>query len=109
MIQVFQNLVGNAIKFRADRVPLVRIGARDTGRTWLLTVADNGIGIPADAHERIFAVFQRLHPRSRYEGSGIGLAITKKIVERHGGRMRVDSVVGEGTTFTIELPKDPAG
>ena len=108
MMQVFQNLIGNAIKFRAgNTVPVVRVQAEDVGTEWLVSISDNGIGIAPEYFQRIFVIFQRLHGRSRYEGTGIGLSICKKVVERHGGRIEVVSEPGQGTTFRIHLPKNP--
>jgi PAS domain S-box-containing protein len=108
MVQVFQNLIGNAIKFRAENtVPVVRVQAEDAGTEWLVSVSDNGIGIAPEYFQRIFVIFQRLHARTRYEGTGIGLSICKKVVERHGGRIEVTSEPGQGTTFHIHLPKNP--
>ena len=104
--QVLQNLVGNAIKFRAaDRAARVHVAARrdDDGRL-VVSIRDNGIGIEPAYFERVFVIFQRLHPRERYPGTGIGLAITKKIIERHGGTIWVESSVGEGTTVSFSLP-----
>ena len=106
VMQLFQNLVGNAIKFCApDRPCRVHVSARKEGDMWEFAVRDNGIGIPADAHDRIFVIFQRLHARDRYGGTGIGLAICKKIVERHGGTIRVESTPGEGSAFLFTLPE----
>ncbi len=103
--QLFQNLVGNAIKFRRDDVaPQIRVGARLEGANWLIWVQDNGIGIDPQYHERIFLVFQRLHSREKYAGTGIGLAICKKIVEQHGGRLWLKSEAGKGATFYFTLP-----
>ncbi len=103
--QVFQNLVGNAIKFgRADVPVTIHISARQQDGKVLFSVADNGIGIEPEYREKIFVVFERLHGRERYEGSGIGLAIVKRIVERHGGRIGVESEVGKGSTFYFTLP-----
>ena len=102
--QVFQNLVSNSIKFRGVDAPRIEITAERRGATWDISVSDNGIGIEPRFHERIFVVFQRLHERSKYKGSGIGLAIVAKILELHGGSVRVDSVVGEGSRFTVSLP-----
>ena len=102
---LFQNLISNAIKFRAPgRAPVVRITAERQNTGWLFAVADNGIGIDSNYYDRIFKIFQRLHTRDKYEGTGIGLSICKKIVERHGGRIWVTSVSDEGTTFCFTLP-----
>lgn len=102
--QVLQNLIGNALKFCAPGVaPRVQVRAERDGKWWAIHVDDNGIGIPAEHHERIFTVFQRLHAREAYEGTGIGLAICKKIVERHGGSIRVAPGSTEGTRFTFTL------
>jgi light-regulated signal transduction histidine kinase (bacteriophytochrome) len=105
LIQLFQNLIGNALKFRAERTPHIHIGATAAGDFWQFSVHDNGIGIEPQYFERIFQVFQRLHTRREYKGTGIGLAICKKIVERNGGRIWVESEVGQGTTFYFTLPK----
>jgi len=101
--QIFQNLIGNAIKFRSEREPVVWVSAVRSGHEVTFSVADNGIGIAAKYRERIFLMFQRLHDRSRYEGSGIGLAIVQRIVERHGGRVWLESEEGHGTTFHFTL------
>ncbi len=103
--QVFQNLVGNALKFRRPgHPPRVVVRAERDGGMWRFAVQDNGIGIAPEFTERVFVVFQRLHTREEYEGTGIGLAIAKRIVERHGGRMWVESTLGEGSTFHFTLP-----
>jgi PAS domain S-box-containing protein len=107
--QLFQNLVGNAIKFRAEAAPRVTIRAVQQGDRWLFSVADNGIGIDMKYADRIFQMFQRLHELGRYEGSGIGLSIAKRIVERHGGRIWVESREGHGTTFHFTLRAVPRG
>jgi signal transduction histidine kinase len=105
LAQLFQNLVGNAIKFRRPEVtPTVHVGARRVADTWELTVADNGIGIDPEYFERIFLVFQRLHGREEYPGTGIGLALCRRIVDRHGGRLWVTSEPGRGSTFHFTLP-----
>jgi signal transduction histidine kinase len=104
LTQVFQNLIGNALKFRREAGPRVTIAVRRAGADWVFSVQDNGIGIEARHFSRIFAVFQRLHDRTAYEGTGIGLATVKKIVERHHGRIWVESVPGEGSTFHVALP-----
>jgi signal transduction histidine kinase len=103
-VQLFQNLIGNAIKFRRDEPPRVHISAHREGDRWAVAVADNGIGMEERHIPQIFEVFQRLHPQGKYPGTGIGLSICKKIVERHHGTIRVQSEVGVGTTFTVVLP-----
>ncbi len=106
--QLFQNLVANAIKFRAEgRPPVVQVEGVTDGDVVRFRVQDNGIGIRPEYFERIFVIFQRLHTRDRYEGSGIGLSIAKKIVERHGGQLTLSSTVGEGTRFAFTLPAAP--
>lgn len=105
--RLFQNLIGNAVKFAAaDRPPFIRIDAEAKGALWRITIADNGIGIPADQRERVFGIFQRLHGISQYEGTGIGLAACKRIVELHGGLIQVQSPTGEGCTISFTLPMD---
>jgi PAS domain S-box-containing protein len=102
--QVFQNLIGNALKFRGERKPVVRVRAERRADHWLFSIADNGIGMEPEHTDRIFLIFQRLHNQSDYPGTGIGLAVVKKIVERHGGRIWVESQPGTGSTFYFTLP-----
>jgi len=105
LARLFQNLIGNALKYRLpDRPCAIRVTCSRQGTDWRCDVADNGIGIEPAYFERIFRIFQRLHPQGRYDGTGIGLAICKKIVDRHGGRIWVDSVPGEGSVFSFTLP-----
>jgi len=104
--QVFQNLIGNAIKFRKPEPPVVQITAQKEGNEWLISIADNGIGISSDYLNDIFVIFHRLHTRDEYPGNGIGLAICKRIIERHGGRIWVESEKGNGTTFKFNLPAE---
>jgi PAS domain S-box-containing protein len=106
--QLFQNLIGNAIKFRGNEPPYIHVSASRKGNAWVFSVRDNGIGIAPEYAERIFIIFQRLHGRDEYAGTGIGLAICKKIVERHGGRIWAESEVGKGATFYFTLPANKA-
>ncbi|MGE5499995.1 MAG: PAS domain S-box protein [Syntrophothermus sp.] len=103
--QLLQNLLSNSLKFRTERAPEIRISATLRENEWLFRISDNGIGIDPQYFERIFMLFQRLHDSGTYPGTGIGLAICKKIVERHGGRMFVESEPGRGTTFYFTIPK----
>jgi PAS domain S-box-containing protein len=108
LTQLFQNLIGNAIKFRGKEPPTIHVGAERKGEEWQFSIKDNGIGIAPEYQGRIFAIFQRLHTRTEYAGTGIGLAICKKIVERHNGRIWVESDVDKGSTFYFTMPVKPS-
>ena len=109
LTQLFQNLISNAIKFNASRKPRVAVTVRRAGSMWEFRIADNGIGIDPAHFERIFQVFQRLHTRETYAGTGIGLALCRKIVERHGGTIRIESAKGQGATFCFTLQAAEGG
>lgn len=106
LLQVFQNLISNAIKFHdKNTTPEIHIFASELSNEWCICFKDNGIGIPPESHEKIFLIFQRLHSRYEYSGTGVGLAICKKIIDRHGGKIWVESKPGEGATFCFTIPK----
>ena len=104
MGQLLQNLITNAIKFHGDQPPRIHLSARQEGQEWVIAVRDHGIGFDPQYAEGIFKVFQRLHTKEEYPGTGIGLAICKKIVERHGGRIWAESEPGQGATFYFTIP-----
>lgn len=104
LTQPFQNVIGNALKYRGEEPPVIRIQAEAVDDWWKISVADNGTGVDADYREQIFGLFQRLHGGAKYSGSGIGLAICQKIVQRYGGRIWVESEPGHGSTFHFTLP-----
>ncbi len=108
-LRLLENLIGNAVKYRKPDVPpRIRVEARDDGADWVFSVRDNGIGVPPGEEEKIFAMFQRLHNQDEYEGTGIGLAVCQRIVNRHGGRLWVERNDGDGSTFLFTLPKERA-
>jgi PAS domain S-box-containing protein len=107
LVLVFQNLIANAIKFRGTDVPHIHVSAQDRQQEWLFSVRDNGIGIELQHADRVFVIFQRLHTREEYPGTGIGLAVCQRIVERLGGRIWFESMPGTGTTFLFTIPKQP--
>jgi light-regulated signal transduction histidine kinase (bacteriophytochrome) len=104
LVQLLQNLIGNAVKFHGEELPHVHISAEKKEKEWVFFVRDNGIGVEPEYVERIFGMFQRLHSREKYPGTGMGLAICRKIVERHGGHIWVESEPGNGSTFRFTLP-----
>jgi light-regulated signal transduction histidine kinase (bacteriophytochrome) len=103
-VQLFQNLISNALKFHGDQDPIVSIDCVQEGNRWQISITDNGIGIDPSHHQRIFQVFQRLHGRDQIDGTGIGLSLCQKIVLAHGGKLTVNSTPGHGATFTFSLP-----
>jgi signal transduction histidine kinase len=108
LTQVFQNLIGNAIKFHGPETPLIQIDAERRGAEWLFSVSDNGIGVPAESWQDIFVVFRRLHTRDEYAGNGIGLSICKKIIERHGGNLWIEAQPTPGCCFKFTVPAEPS-
>jgi hypothetical protein len=106
MEQLFQNLLSNSIKFRSEKTPVINIDISETTDEWIIKFKDNGIGIEKEYFNKIFVIFQRLHTKDKYEGTGIGLAVCKKIVSRHGGNLEVRSELGKGTEFIITISKN---
>jgi chemotaxis family two-component system sensor kinase Cph1 len=106
LLQLFQNLIGNAIKYRADEPPRIAISAKKDQAGVLFSIKDNGIGIEPQYKEHVFGLFKRLHTTEEYAGTGVGLAICQKIVERYGGRIWVESDLGRGSTFFFSLPTE---
>ncbi|MBI2380701.1 MAG: hypothetical protein HYV16_08100 [Gammaproteobacteria bacterium] len=107
LVQLLQNLIGNAIKYRGDKPPEIHFGFRDSGEDYEFFVSDRGIGIEPKYFDKIFVIFQRLHTREEYPGTGVGLAICQRVVDRHQGRLWVESTPGQGTSFRFTLPKRP--
>ena len=108
LVQVFQNLIGNAIKFRGSDPPSIHVWAERQASGWVFSIRDNGIGIDPQHGARVFQIFERLHGSDQYPGTGVGLAIAQKIVERHGGSIWFESGIGAGTTFYFSIPAQPA-
>jgi len=109
LLQLFQNLIENAIKFRSDKPPAIHVSAERGEGEWVFSVKDNGIGIDPKYRDRLFVIFQRLHSAAKYPGTGIGLALCKRIVERHSGRIWVESELGKGSTFRFTIPDKMEG
>jgi light-regulated signal transduction histidine kinase (bacteriophytochrome) len=105
--QLFQNVIGNALKYHGDAPPIIHVGAREEDSAWIFSVQDNGIGIAPEHRETVFELCTRLHTSSQFPGTGIGLAICKKLVERYGGRIWVESELGKGATFFFSIPDQP--
>jgi light-regulated signal transduction histidine kinase (bacteriophytochrome) len=103
--QLLQNLISNAIKFVKDKSPVIKIDVADNQEEWIFSINDNGIGIKKDYHNKIFNIFQRLHSKEEFPGTGIGLAIVKKVIEKHNGRIWLESTEGKGTTVYFSIPK----
>jgi light-regulated signal transduction histidine kinase (bacteriophytochrome) len=104
MIQLLQNLIGNGIKYHGDHTPRVHVSAESTSDVWTIAVRDNGVGIDARYHEQIFEIFRRLYTEQEYPGTGIGLAVCRRIVHRHGGQIWLESEPGKGSTFYFSIP-----
>jgi len=106
MSQLIQNLIGNAIKYCNNEKAVIKISVKEQENDWEFSVTDNGIGIAPEYYQKIFIIFQRLHQKNQYSGTGIGLSICKKIVESYKGRIWVESVLGEGSSFKFTIPKN---
>jgi len=105
LVRLFQNLIGNAIKYRSEKPPQIQISIEEQDLDWIMIIRDNGIGMEPQYYDRIFVMFQRLHARDQYSGTGIGLAICKRIVDRLRGRIWVESELGKGSQFFVSVPK----
>jgi light-regulated signal transduction histidine kinase (bacteriophytochrome) len=105
MVQLIQKLIGNGLKYHGGLPPRIQVSAKRSGKEWLVSVRDNGIGIDPNHYEQIFEIFKRLHDQAQYPGTGIGLAVCRRVVERHGGRIWVKSEPGQGSTFYFTIPE----
>jgi two-component system, chemotaxis family, sensor kinase Cph1 len=106
LVQLMQNLIGNGLKYHGDKPPYIQVSAQANENEWIFSVRDNGIGIEPKFHERIFEIFKRLHNQSEYPGTGIGLAVCRRVVHRHGGRLWLESEAGQGSVFHFTLPAE---
>jgi len=106
LVQLIQNLIGNGLAYRSDKPPHIHITADRSGEEWVFSVRDNGIGIDPKHHEQIFEIFKRLHNQKEHPGTGIGLAVCRRVVNRHGGRIWVESELGHGSTFHFTIPEE---
>jgi light-regulated signal transduction histidine kinase (bacteriophytochrome) len=105
LAQLLQNLIGNGLKYHGEKPPHVHVSARRDGNEWIISIRDNGIGISPKHYERIFEIFKRLHNQQEYPGTGIGLAVCRRVVNRHGGKIWVESESGNGSTFNFTIPE----
>jgi light-regulated signal transduction histidine kinase (bacteriophytochrome) len=105
LVQLIQNLIGNGLNYRGEQPPRIHLSAERSGGEWIFSVRDNGIGIAPEYHEQIFEIFRRLHDQKEYPGTGIGLAVCRRVVNRHGGRIWVESEPGHGSTFCFTIPE----
>ncbi len=105
LVQLIQNLIGNGLTYRSDKSPRIHISAERSGKQWIFSVRDNGIGIDPKHYEQIFEIFKRLHSQQEHPGTGIGLAVSRRVVNRHGGRIWVESEPGHGSIFHFTIPE----
>jgi signal transduction histidine kinase len=105
LVQLLQNLIGNGLKYHGEKPPHVHVSAQRDAKEWTISIRDNGIGIAPRHQERIFEIFKRLHNQQEYPGTGIGLAVCRRVVHRHGGKIRVESEAGRGSVFKFTIPE----